>query len=377
MNNYQLSMLSNKNNYQLSMLSNKNNTKHDKYSLEEYIEKLQNKCEKKIVWDKSLEKVNSETLIVPTIENYSILTSYKYNMQQLKYFAKKYKLKISGNKNELVIRLYSYLCLSKSIIKIQKVFRGLLQRRFNICHGPAFMNKKLCTNPTDFLTMEDLSEIPYSQFVSFKDADGFIYGFDMISLYNLINKTDKKSIIKNPYNRNEISINVIQNMRNIIRLGRILGISIDTEIKEIQPVMMPERNIKMRVFELFQNIDSLGNYSDPMWLLSLDKRGLVKFMRELTDIWNYRAQLTQEVKRNIYPPHGEPFYALQFNVLYNEENPDTIRKMILPFLEKLIKSGIDTDSKSLGAFYILGALTLVNTNAATSLPWLYQSFLVT
>jgi len=38
-----------------------------------------------------------------------------------------------------------------------------------------------------------------------------------------------------------------------------------------------------------------------------------------------------------------------------------------------INTGIDNDSKSLGAYYILGALTLVNTNAAISLPWLYQS----
>jgi hypothetical protein len=46
---------------------------------------------------------------------------------------------------------------------------------------------------------------------------------------------------------------------------------------------------------------------------------------------------------------------------------------MLEIMEKLVNCGIDRDSKSLGAYYVLGALTLVNTEAATSLPWLFQS----
>lgn len=42
-------------------------------------------------------------------------------------------------------------------------------------------------------------------------------------------------------------------------------------------------------------------------------------------------------------------------------------------MEKFVNSGIDKDSKTLGAYYVLGALTLVSTEASTSLPWLYQS----
>ena len=39
-----------------------------------------------------------------------------------------------------------------------------------------------------------------------------------------------------------------------------------------------------------------------------------------------------------------------------------------------IIAGINQDNKALGACYVLGALTIVNENAATALPWLYQSF---
>ena len=38
-----------------------------------------------------------------------------------------------------------------------------------------------------------------------------------------------------------------------------------------------------------------------------------------------------------------------------------------------IPSGIDQDSRSLGALYVLTALTLVSPNAADAMPWLYNS----
>ena len=60
---------------------------------------------------------------------------------------------------------------------------------------------------------------------------------------------------------------------------------------------------------------------------------------------------------------------------FNEQNIFNIQKMILPILEKLVNSGLEQDNKALGAYYVLGALTLVNENAASTLPWLYQSVL--
>ena len=42
-------------------------------------------------------------------------------------------------------------------------------------------------------------------------------------------------------------------------------------------------------------------------------------------------------------------------------------------MNNLISKGTTQENKSLGAFYVLAALTLVNNDAATSLPWLYES----
>ena len=49
-------------------------------------------------------------------------------------------------------------------------------------------------------------------------------------------------------------------------------------------------------------VDSLGNYSDVNWFLKLSKRQLIRYIRELHDIWNYRAQLTSEIKLKICFP---------------------------------------------------------------------------
>jgi hypothetical protein len=63
-----------------------------------------------------------------------------------------------------------------------------------------------------------------------------------------------------------------------------------------------------------------------------------------------------------------------YNILHNTDNLEVICKHILDIIDKFVNSGVDKDSKCLGTYYVLGALTLVNHDAATSMPWLYQAF---
>ena len=341
--------------------------------LENYMNEIKNKCEKYISIQKKLEKIPNDDFTIPNEESYHLITRYSYTIKQLKSIAQNYKLKISGIRSELVNRIYIYLRLSHFIIKIQKLFRGFLPRRFNFYHGPALRNRTLCTNNTDFISMEEISLIQSSQFFSFKDIDGFIYGFDILSLYNLILKSGKTNL-KNPYNRNNIPEYVSKYIASIIRIGKILNINIDIAIVDDKTTLSLQKLVELRSLELFQNIDYLGNYSNCEWFLSLNRIELIKFMRELCDIWNFRAQLSSEIKRNICPPYGDPFRNFGLSYINHENDLFLVKKNILEVLEKFVNSGIDTDSKSLGCYYILGALTLVNQNAALALPWLYQSF---
>jgi hypothetical protein len=339
--------------------------------LEDYLTKLYQTCEKTMQPQKKLEKISNENFVLPSFNTHDMILKYNYNAQQLKDIAKKNKLKVTGNKQQLINRIYVFLKLSSLIIKIQKVWRGKLQRIFNASHGPAYKDRKLCTNTTDFFTMDDLGDLPLFNFFSYKDTDGFIYGFDIVSIYNLIYKT--KGQVLNPYNRNEIPLTIIGVLRKVLRLGKILDIQIDTEIKDVTAELTNKKNIELRTLDLFQNIDSLGNYSNAQWFLSLTRPQLNKFLRELIDIWSYRAQLSNDTKRAICPPAGNPFRNICLQAITQETRAEYLQKSILEVMEKLVNSGIDKDSKSLGAYYVLGALTLVNEDAATTLPWLFQS----
>lgn len=340
----------------------------------EYINNISKKCEKEMIFPIKTEKIDDADISIPTIYNYNTITKFNYTIQQLKSFAKHYKLKIGGTKKELVSRIFVFLQLSFYVTKIQKIFRGNLQRKYNKLHGPAFKNRKICTNNTDFITMDNLNDLNFNQFFSYKDVDGFIYGFDLASIFSLIHmKNNYKNLPQNPYNRNQIPYYVLINIKLLIKIGKILKKEIYLEIQDEPTNFSNEKVIELRALSLFQNINALGNYSNSEWFLSLSRNNLIRFVRELSDIWNYRAQLSLEVKAKICPPNGLPFRNLSIPYIYTETDINNVKKVILEVLEKLVNSGIDTDSKSLGSYYVLAALTLVNIDAATSLPWLFQS----
>jgi hypothetical protein len=344
----------------------------NKNAADEYITQLSGKYGERVKIKKT--KIDEDDVKIPNLQSYHDLLIYDYNLSQLKSFAKNYKLKVSGNKIELVIRIYSHLHLSVFSIKLQKYARGFLQRFNNKLIGPAYINRSLCTNDCDFITMEPLDKIYFHQFISYKDTDGFIYGFDIASIYNLYIKSGYEfDKVKNPYNRNIIPLSFHDTMTRLLKFGMIhhqdIKLHIDNDIINIpQP-----KAVELRALELFQNIDSLGNYSDSAWFLSLDRNQNVRFMRNLSDIFNYRAQLTNDMKRNICPPSGNPFWNFNIHYIQGEANIDNIRASVLNVLENLVNTGINIDSKSLGAYYVLSALTLVNETAAEALPWLYQS----
>jgi len=350
------------------------NNPNQQVTTTEYFINILKICEKKMVFPNKLEKIDEASISIPTINNYNNITKYNYTIQQLKLFAKQYKLKIGGTKKELITRVFVFLDLSYYITKIQKIFRGSLQRKYNDLHGPAFKNRKICTNNTDFITMDDLNDLRLNQFFSYKDVDGFIYGFDLASIFSLIYmKNNNKKPSQNPYNRNNIPVKVLIDIKILIKIGKILKKDIYLEIQDEPLNISNEKVIELRALSLFQNINSLGNYSNSEWFLSLSRNNLVKFIRELSDIWNYRAQLSLEVKNKICPPNGLPFRNLNISYILIETDINNVKKVILEVLEKLVNSGIDSDSKSLGAYYVLAALTLVNDDASTSLPWLFQS----
>ena len=107
-----------------------------------------------------------------------------------------------------------------------------MQRCLHNLHGPAYLikNRQLCTNDRDFLSDDLIIEIPNNQLFSYTDIDNFTYGFDVISFYNLILKSEGR--IKNPYNRNIINNSTIFNFKKMIKLSNALNKNITIKIEE-------------------------------------------------------------------------------------------------------------------------------------------------
>jgi hypothetical protein len=304
-------------------------------------------------------------------ETYDYIKTAKLSIKRLKEYCKNYKQKLSGNKTELKERLLLHLTKISNAKRIQHAWRLYAVRRCNSAKGPARIKREICLNETDFFTTETMKSIDMKQFISFMDMDEKVYGFNILSLYNLYKKSNIDSDFKNPYNRNEIPAIVRENMFAVIRLSKILHDNIEVVIVP-PPKISQSKKIEFKTIELFQYIDNLGNYTDPRWFISLGRQHLELFIKELFDIWNYRAQLLIEVKREICYPEGNPFQYIFLNHLFQKSHDD-IREIALQIIENMIKSGRTASYKTLGANYVLCALTLVSPQAANSMPWLYQS----
>ena len=227
--------------------------------------------------------------------------------------------------------------------------------------------------------MEPVVSIPFLSFFSYRDADGFVYGFDIQSLCQLVGAAGGgNGGLRNPYNRTAMGTEVVLQLKQLVRMGRLVGWPVVTEADDDEaPVLTAQKSMELRSLELFQHMDRLGNYTHSQWFTSLSRGALIRFVIELRDIWNYRAQLASQVKRNISPPHGNPFYEFPMGEMYNNDvSLEELKHRVLTLLHRVVTAGIDTDSQSLGTLYVLGALTLVNVEAAEALPWLHQSVVV-
>lgn len=314
-------------------------------------------------------KVTKENFFIPEYDEHEKLIEMNFNCRQLKEIARFYNQKRSGNKPQLLFTLYNFLKFSKYAIIIQKYFRGHLRRMYIKLRGASYSLRNKCVNETDFISLEKLENIPNKQFLTIKDTDGHIFGFDICSIYNLLHHVRARPL--NPYTRRAFPAEFKNKIRHIIKLSSILGESINIDFGDSYKGLSKEKQVELLGISVFQKIDNLGNHSNSQWLLSLNRLQLIRFVRELMDIWVFRANLPPLVKRNICPPTGNPF--LGFNNIYPPQSLSKLKRNILNIIDAFVTKGVDRDSKVLGALFVLTALTLVSSDAAEARPELYHS----
>ena len=317
----------------------------------------------------SNKKINENDYEIPNFSQYKLFKNANYPVSFLKTICKNYKLKVGGNKPELKDRIYDFLYNSNYITIIQKHIRGYLLRLDHRLRGPGLYKRSLCMNSTDFFTLENIEEVSNNNFFSINTGDT-IWGFNIISIYNLFIKTNEN--VLNPYTREKLSYSIFNTLKRLVRLSKILGDPVNITLNKDENTISTKKRTELRCLEIFQYIDELGNYTDSKWFLTLNRIQLIRFVRELADIWEYRAQLDMKTKREICHPDGNPFRYLSLGVI-NTLGFLQLQKSILSLIEQFVKKGVDREACNLGASYILCGLTLVNNDAALALPWLYQS----
>ena len=86
------------------------------------------------------------------------------------------------------------------IIKIQKYYKSKFNKRVENIRGEGYNNRLKCSNSEDFFTFDPCDKINSLYFISYKDNNGLIWGFDLRSIDKLLESSDK-----NPYTREKIS----------------------------------------------------------------------------------------------------------------------------------------------------------------------------
>jgi hypothetical protein len=349
----------------------------------------------------------------------------KFTLEELKYITKKYNLKISGNKSALIERIITLFKNTKSVIKIQTLFRKWIVQQSIKIRGPAFKNRKLCVNDNDFVTLEPINEITNDLFYSYKDDKQFVYGFNIASLIQIIRIKNK---LNNPYNRDIIdgkqiadiiklynlcfiiypefkneNQRFVERINNTIRTPQIINRNIinniiingnsaindynpqinnnitinDDQYRRLQRLreirLLP---INQRINNLFIEIDHLGNYTQASWFNLLEARDYIIIYRAIYDIWYYRSNLDATLRYNICP-FITPFFHIHNNYYLRnsitEQGTDYLRQLCLIIFENLVYTGADDDYRRIGTFHALSSLTLVSLGARLSMPWLYES----
>lgn len=313
---------------------------------------------------------------VPKFSEYDSFIQNEHKVAELKEICKHYGIKCSGTKQELKQRIHTFLIQSHFIPRIQRFVRRSFYKMHARVSGPAYHDRALCVNDTDFYSMEPVRDISQCQFISVKDDTGMVYGFDIMSLHTYYiseiknGNVSSMTPIMNPYNRMPLPLSLRRQMMRKIFLTHIIGSKCIIEV-EPEPVLSIQQQDENTLFTAFQQINSHGHYADSAWFSELHFVQIMRFMRELADIWNYRAQILPHLKQEICPPNGDPFRYIDLRGFHLQ--PELIRHHGIQLVNTFVSSGINRDSQSLGAYYVLSALTLVSQPAQAAMPWLYES----
>ena len=249
----------------------------------------------------------------------------------------------------------------QTIIRLQTKIKNKKKNKLNQFRGEGFLNKKISNNDSDFFTYDTWDEIDDKYYFSYRDEKDFIWFFDIRSFNKLIEMQQP-----NPYTMLPIPKHVIKRAK---KLTKLLNLNQSDELVDKKKMQLSRRQMmKQKTIDLFCDIDSAGYYCQPEWFLSLNLQLLKKLYRNLEDLWNYRLQITQEVKSRICPPNGLVF-TTRVSDVNHYTNRDNLRNLLLNDIIKF-QNATSFEDKKLGYMYFIIGLGTVSRPCVETHQWL-------
>jgi hypothetical protein len=281
----------------------------------------------------------------------TIRTSIKKSSLHYMIYTKQSKSCLVKSLKDFIQQERFYISNASKIIKIQSYVRKwIIQRRSK------------CTNDDDILCMVNKYEIQYPYFYPFyDDIRNQYYAYDIRSLYELIHSNYSVC----PYALRLLNDKEKETIEKYVEKLKQDNIPIQEEIHFDE-----HEDQEMKIKELFYNINMLDNYTDHVWFTNLSIYQLIDLYIKAEDIWNYRAMLTQDAKKNIIGE--EVIFQVPLYAVKNEKSIFLMRKLLLKYFTIMISNGIDINEKKLGAILVLSALVEISPEAFEAMPHLAQ-----
>jgi len=250
-----------------------------------------------------------------------------------------------------------------SMIRFQSIVRRHIIMNRVTLRGIGVLNRGICNNDEDFYTYDPKNEIEDKYFFSYKDSSNY-WCFDIRSLKKLIDMN-----YANPYTTEAIP-DIIKQKVNILICKLVLQnipVVIDNTISSDRKVL-----VKQKFVDIFSQIEVSGYSCNIEWVLNLSVPRLKRLYRELEDIWNYRANLPQPIKRNIVPPDGRLCVMPVHDYMLCNHKVELLEILANELMK--IMGAVSTSDMNLGFMYFIMALSIVNQNCLMIHPWVHHAF---
>ena len=355
------------------------------------------------IMDNKLENYSSSR-IVASIEYYKLLGKTTNNINNTNN-----KFLIGLQYNDKLISFFNILLKNilniDKVIKIQRWYRRMSNIMNIKLRGPALFNRSLCVNDCEFVSLDKLIDITDDNFFSFQCEKGFIYGFHIDSIIELIIKSDEqyneninemidnmiykktflyhqfintifnhynKIKIYNPYTRFIIPGHIKYKIIKLFAIQKYKNLIADntnrTQIRNTNTdIITYTRN---KCFSIFQKIEMFGYFINTEWLLNENIRTIKQFYSKLANIWNFEFGLSTTAKYNISKNVSLFNNDNVREILHSRLEKHAIINKILNVLNILVTSGETDSDKNTGCILILYAMASINPQCVANNPWL-------